>query len=112
MAMTISGSLMELCVLALAAREDLYGYKMTQQMKNRFEISESSLYPVLRRLTRAGLLKTYDVPQDGRMRRYYALTEEGWKMLETYRKEWQEFSGNINDLVNLDPGLSQRRLSE
>ncbi len=112
MAITVNGSLMDLCVLSLAAREDLYGYKLTQQMKALFDISESSLYPVLRRLTKAGLLKTYDLPHDGRMRRYYALTDSGFQALSEYREEWESFAKKINDLVEMDVERVYRRLEQ
>ena len=77
MSIQLSGSLLEMCVLAIVRKEDTYGYRLTQEIKQEFDLSESSLYPVLRRLTRSGCLKTYDRPYDGRMRRYYSLTEQG-----------------------------------
>ncbi|UNT97180.1 PadR family transcriptional regulator [Allobaculum mucilyticum] len=99
MAITLNGNLLELCVLGLVYREDQYGYRLTRQMKEKFDLSESSLYPVLRRLTRSGLLRTYDLPYDGRMRRYYALTEEGKEMYYALRAEWMTFSKRINEVL-------------
>lgn len=99
MSITINGALLELCVLALVHNEDQYGYKLTRAMKEQFDLSESSLYPVLRRLTRNGLLKTYDLPHDGRMRRYYALTESGRKAFCELQVEWLDFSGRISALL-------------
>lgn len=99
MPITLNGNLLELCVLAVVYSEDQYGYRLTRQMKEKFDLSESSLYPVLRRLTHSGLLKTYDLPHDGRMRRYYSLTQEG---RETYQKlclEWNSFSESIDEML-------------
>ncbi len=100
MAITLNGTLLELCVLALVYEEDQYGYKLTRQMIERFDLSESSLYPVLRRLTKNGLLRTYDLPHDGRMRRYYALTEEGRTAYLELFEEWNSFANKVDGLLH------------
>ena len=78
MAFTIGSTLLDACVLAVLAREDAYGYRLTQQIRQVVEISESTLYPVLRRLQKDGAVRSYDQPYMGRNRRYYQLTEKGW----------------------------------
>lgn len=75
MAFTIGSTLLDACVLAVLAREDAYGYRLTQQIRQVVEISESTLYPVLRRLQKDGAVRSYDQPYMGRNRRYYQLTE-------------------------------------
>ncbi len=93
------GAALDLCVLALASHADLYGYRLTQQLKQTLSISESTLYPVLRRLTKNGYLTVYDRPYDGRNRRYYSLTSQGKDRLEILEKDWMEYVSNISQLL-------------
>ena len=87
-------------MLAVVSKDEegTYGYKITQDVRKAIEVSESTLYPVLRRLQKDGCLLVYDVECGGRNRRYYQITEEGRKKLEEYRNEWQEYSTNITRL--------------
>ena len=62
-------------------------------------ISESTLYPVLRRLQKDGYLTTYDKPFDGRNRRYYTITDNGRLQLEYYRKEWMEYKNKVEKIL-------------
>ncbi|XRD26230.1 PadR family transcriptional regulator [Lysinibacillus fusiformis] len=66
-----------LCIGTIVDKEDAYGYSLTQQVQSVMDISESTLYPVLRRLQKADYLTTYDQPYQGRNRRYYQITEHG-----------------------------------
>ena len=91
-----SGTLLEACVLALLNREDLYGYMLMQSVAN---LSESTLYPVLRRLEKQGLLRVYDQQFQGRNRRYYAITAAGRAQLEAYRAEWNEYQKRLSHLI-------------
>ncbi len=91
--------LLEACVLAVVMKEDTYGYILTQSMKNVLNISESTLYPVLRRLQREKLLKTYDEPFQGRNRRYYAITADGKKRYEEYTMQWEDYKNKIDILL-------------
>jgi PadR family transcriptional regulator PadR len=95
----IAGALLEACVLAKLAINDSYGYEITNELSERLEVSESTVYPVLRRLQTTGLLSTYDQPYQGRMRRYYSISEDGMKQLEAYRDDWQKFMGNVGDVI-------------
>ena len=100
MVFQVSAAMLDACVLAILEKEDTYGYRLTQQIKEKLGVSESTLYPVLRRLQKDNLLETYDVAVAGRNRRYYRLTAAG-KMKEIeYRKEWIEFTGRIGAIVN------------
>ena len=100
MAFAIGPQLLDGCVLAVLSRGDAYGYVLTQQVKAQLEISESTLYPVLRRLQRDGLLKVYDRPYQGRNRRYYAITPVGRTQLERRREEWRQFRNGVEELLN------------
>lgn len=99
MAFPVSASLLDAIVLAVVAREGTYGYKITQDVRQVMEVSDSTLYPVLRRLLRDGLLVTYDEAVDGRMRRYYRITPAGEIKLAQYRIEWAEYRKNIEQVL-------------
>ena len=102
MAFAIGPQLLDGCVLAVLSRGDAYGYILTQQVKSQLDISESTLYPVLRRLQRDGLLKVYDRPFQGRNRRYYAITPVGQTQLERRRQEWSQFRDGVEQLLKED----------
>ena len=76
MSYPISSSLLDGIVLAVVERESTYGYRITQDVQKVLDISESTLYPVLRRLMKDGCLTTYDQAYAGRNRRYYQITAE------------------------------------
>lgn len=100
MAFKIESSLLDACALAILKRGDTYGYEITQEMKSAIKISESTLYPVLRRLQKEGLCRTYDQPYQGRNRRYYSITEKGEAQLFEYRKQWEDYKRAINKLMD------------
>lgn len=93
-------ALLDAIVLAVVSmdEEGTYGYKITQDVRRTIEVSESTLYPVLRRLQKDECLKVYDKQYDGRNRRYYKLTEKGGAQLNLYRAEWKNYSEKINAL--------------
>lgn len=95
----LTAPLLDACVLGIVDKEDAYGYTLTQKVREIVEISESTLYPVLRRLQKANLLTTYDRAYEGRNRRYYAITESGKEELEFYRKEWVVYKSSIDNLL-------------
>ena len=95
----VGAALLEACVLGVLAEGDTYGYSLTQKMRNSVDISESTLYPVLRRLQKDGCLITYDQPTNGRNRRYYALTDRGWEAYGAYKAEWAQFRASIDLLL-------------
>lgn len=95
----LGSSLLDACVLAVLSDEDAYGYNLTQQIKDVLDISESTLYPVLRRLQKEKFLSTYDKPYQGRNRRYYAITNSGGEKLDDYRMEWDAYKQKIDLLL-------------
>lgn len=100
MGFKIESALLEACVLAVLSREDTYGYVLTQSMKKVLDISESTLYPVLRRLQKEEYLQTYDQPYQGRNRRYYTVTEKGREKCSLYKDEWKQYKSQIDSLLS------------
>ncbi|MET4560948.1 PadR family transcriptional regulator [Lysinibacillus parviboronicapiens] len=96
MTFQLGSALLDACVLAIVDKEDAYGYSLTQQVQSVMDISESTLYPVLRRLQKADYLTTYDQPYQGRNRRYYQITEQGRIRLMGLLQEWQMYKHNID----------------
>ena len=96
----LQAPLLDACVLGIVAQEDSYGYTLTQKVREVVDISESTLYPVLRRLQKENLLETYDQPFQGRNRRYYRVTEAGKEKLNFYRDEWQEYQNKVDALIS------------
>jgi PadR family transcriptional regulator PadR len=82
--------LLDVCVLAAIKNEDSYGYQIVKDMKPYVEISESTLYPILRRLEGAELLTVRKAEHNGRLRKYYHITPLGLARIEAFREEWQE----------------------
>ena len=99
MSFSLSGSLLDGCVLAVLTDGDAYGYKLTQSLQQAAQISESTLYPVLRRLQKDGYLETYDSPYAGRNRRYYKITDEGIKKLTHIQEEWAKHKTMLDILL-------------
>jgi PadR family transcriptional regulator PadR len=99
---TNSAVLLDACVLAVLKKGRNYGYELTQNVKAAIEVSESTLYPVLRRLQKDGFLSVYDEAVNGRNRRYYELTAAGRKKLSAYIEDWKKYKKNIDDLLNGD----------
>lgn len=96
----VTAPLLDACVLGILEKEDFYGYTLTQKVQEVIDISESTLYPVLRRLQKEGELKTYDSPVQGRNRRYYRITEAGKDKLKFYRNEWKSYKDGIDRLLS------------
>lgn len=99
MAFKIESSLLDACALAILSRGDTYGYEITQSMKQAIVVSESTLYPVLRRLQKENFCQTYDEPYQGRNRRYYSITEEGRAKLEEYKLQWIDYKTAIETFL-------------
>lgn len=90
--------LTEICVLALLARGDSYGYRLAKDSEQLLPMSESTLYPVLKRLQEAGAVDSYSTEYAGRLRRYYTLTPEGWAQMQAFITEWEQL-GRVYDFV-------------
>ncbi len=99
MVFQLSAGMLDACVLSVLDKEDAYGYILTQNIKSVVDISESSLYPILRRLQGAGFLVTYDQPFGGRNRRYYQITDMGRQQLEFFRNGWIEYKDSIDKVI-------------
>lgn len=98
MVFNTGAALLDAIVLAIVSKdlEGTYGYKITQDVRAVIDISESTLYPVLRRLQKDECLEVYDQAIDGRNRRYYKITERGRVQLNLYRGEWGNYSRKIS----------------
>lgn len=99
MSFQLGSALLDACVLAILAKEDAYGYSLTQQVREVMDISESTLYPVLRRLQKSEYLSTYDQAYQGRNRRYYRITDSGIQKYEDLLKEWIEYKQKIDTVL-------------
>lgn len=95
-AFSIGATLLDAMVLAILSQADIYGYQITKDIQAHFAVSESTLYPVLRRLQKNGSLITYDQPYQGRNRRYYQITPAGRDLLEQYRQDWIIYQEQVN----------------
>lgn len=100
MTFQLGAALLDACVLSVLSREDAYGYKLTQEVREVMDISESTLYPVLRRLQKDECLEIYDMPYQGRNRRYYKITTRGKDVLEVYLEEWKLYVEKINKVLH------------
>lgn len=82
--------LLEVCVLASIKNEDSYGYKIIKDMKPYIELSESTLYTILKRLENANMLTVRTTEHGGRLRKYYHITQLGLNRIEEFKDEWKE----------------------
>ena len=100
MVFNTGAALLDAIVLAVVSqeKEGTYGYKITHDVRTAIDVSESTLYPVLRRLQKDECLEVYDRQIDGRNRRYYKITVRGTAQLDLYRVEWKNYSVKINEL--------------
>ena len=99
MAFNTGAALWDALGLSVVGREGTYGYKITQDVRGVMHISESTLYPVLRRLQKDGYLTTFDREHAGRNRRYYQITDAGRRQLAAYRTEWAEYCRRVDSLL-------------
>ncbi|MBQ3640209.1 MAG: PadR family transcriptional regulator [Clostridia bacterium] len=82
--------LLDVCVLAVLRKRASYGYEIIKEVGKYAQISESTLYPILRRLESAGALTVREEAYNGRLRKYYAITEKGNERIRTFLAEWEE----------------------
>ncbi|MGD9605013.1 MAG: PadR family transcriptional regulator [Bacilli bacterium] len=100
----IKKGLLDICVLASLIEDDSYGYKLLQDTQALVQVSESTLYPILRRLEKAEYLRSYSLEHQGRLRKYYQITPQGQKQIKDFLDEWQDIDkvyqfikGRFND---------------
>ena len=96
--------LLDVCVLAAIRSEDSYGYKIIKDMKPYVELSESTLYTILKRLETAGMLTVRTAEHDGRLRKYYRITDEGLKRIDEFKNDWQEILSIYRFVTKEDDG--------
>ena len=82
--------ILDVCVLAAIKNEESYGYKIIKDMKPYIEMSESTLYTILKRLENAKMLTVRTAEHDGRLRKYYSITAAGLKRIVDFKNEWRE----------------------
>ena len=91
---------LELCVLSLLTKQNRYGYELVNEISKNIEISEGTIYPLLRRLKNENYVTTYlEESKEGAPRKYYKLTESGKKINDLLRKDWNEFVEKVNHLL-------------
>ncbi len=88
--------IIEMCVLKMISREDMYGFQLIDTISQEIEVNENTVYPILRRLTKQGLFDTYTKSMNiGAPRKYYSITEEGTLKLSEYEGEWRKFLDGV-----------------
>jgi len=91
---------LDLCVLALLSKKDMYGYELVNRISKAVEISEGTIYPLLRRIKDEGYVTTYlKESQGGPPRKYYSITSAGLSQKEALAREWHSFVAGINALI-------------
>lgn len=82
--------LLDVCVLTAIKNEDSYGYKIIKDLKPYIQLSESTLYTILKRLEGGKMLTVRTMEHDGRLRKYYRITAHGLRRVEEFKEEWRE----------------------
>lgn len=82
--------LLEFCVLAVLKKSDSYGYQIIKDISTCIEISESTLYPILKRLETGSYLETYSIEHNSRLRKYYKITDKGKDYIDEFLEEWKQ----------------------
>lgn len=96
--------LLDVCVLAAIKSSDSYGYKIIKDMKPYIELSESTLYTILKRLESADMLTVRTVEHGGRLRKYYHITKAGLERIENFKSEWEEIMAVYRFITKEDDG--------
>jgi len=93
--------IIELCVLSVLVEKDNYGYDIINELYNHINVSENSIYPILKRLTDDGYFRTYLVEsKEGAPRKYYQMTEKGFIFYLSLRDEWDQFIGGVYQVIS------------
>ena len=94
---------LEICVLSLLNKKDCYGYEIVEIISRGIEVSEGTIYPLLRRLTKEDYCRSYlKESNEGPPRKYYAITQGGINYFEDLLLQWKEFHGNVNYILDMD----------
>ena len=103
MDMQMKRGLLDVSVLAAIKDQDSYGYQIIKDMKPYLELSESTLYTILKRLEGANMLTVRTAEHGGRLRKYYHITELGLQRIEDFKSEWQELLAIYKFVTKEDP---------
>ncbi len=96
---------LEICVLSLISKKDMYGYEIVQNISKVIDVNEGTIYPILRRLTKEGYFETYILESnEGPARKYYKITMLGLDNLNKLMSEWNEFVKAVDILINTNKG--------
>ena len=94
----------EMCVLKMISREDMYGFQLIESISQEVEVNENTVYPILRRLTQQQLFSTYtETMSVGAPRKYYKITQDGADKLNEYETEWKKFIGSVYRILGGAP---------
>ncbi len=104
--------LLEVCVLATIRQVDSYGYQIIRDLKPYVELSESTLYPILRRLESASMLTVQTAEHNGRLRKYYHITPQGIDRIKDFLNEWHEIQSIYEFIKKEDEGYDEARVPE
>ena len=96
--------LLDVCVLAAIKNEESYGYKIIKDMKPYIELSESTLYTILKRLENASMLTVHTAEHGGRLRKYYRITSAGLQRIADFKAEWKEILSIYKFVIKEDVG--------
>ena len=92
--------LLDVCVLSVLSREESYGYKIISDIAPYIEISESTLYPILKRLEATGTVTTRSKEHNGRLRKYYMITDKGKRRIAEFIEDIKEFDRVYQFILN------------
>jgi len=93
----------ELCILSILCKKDMYGYELSEYISKKIDISDGTVYPILRKLKADGLVKTYlSEDSGGPPRKYYSVTDTGRKQFNADSKDWLEFASTISQILKGD----------
>ena len=108
MDMQLKRGLLDVCVLAAIKDEDSYGYKIIKNMKPFLELSESTLYTILKRLETANMLTVRTAEHGGRLRKYYRITPAGLARIEEFREDWKEMLAIYRFVTKEEAGYEEK----
>ena len=90
----------ELCILSILSKKDMYGYELSEYISKKIDISDGTVYPILRKLKADGLVGTYlSEDSGGPPRKYYSLTKTGFEQYQKDSKEWLDFTNVVNKMI-------------
>lgn len=93
----------ELCILSILSKRDMYGYELSEYISKQIDISDGTVYPILRKLKADGLVGTYlSEESGGPPRKYYSITKTGIEQLENDSKEWLDFAKTVEKIIRGD----------